>query len=168
MTVARGKPMPEKAPTAPPRGKTTKPAATEDPPFDGGAPAKKPVFKFPKTLGGCADRLYELKDKMAAAQRVVDALDAERKALKEHVINTLPKSEATGVAGRVARVRVVPKSTPQVKDWAAFYAYVQKNKRPDLLQRRVNETAVKELLDAKKKVAGVEVFNYVDISLTKV
>lgn len=145
-----------------------KTAQAEDPPFDGGTPAKKPAYKFPKTLGGCADRLYQLKELQAQAQRKVDEIDAERKALKEHVINTLPKSEATGVAGKLARVRVLPKEVPQVKDWPAFYAYAKRVNRLDLMQRRLNEKAVTELLEAGKKVAGVEVFTYVDISLTKV
>lgn len=166
----------------PPPAPAPKPARrrkrADDPPFDGGVPMKpaesapppKPEksFKFPKTLGGCADRLFELKAKQALAQRVVDELDSERKALTEHVINTLPKSEATGVAGKVARVKVVTKEIPQVRDWPAFYAYARKINRLDLMQRRLNEAGVKELLEAKKKVAGVEIFTAVSISLTKV
>ena len=68
--------------------------------------------KFPKTLGACADRVYELRAKRLAAQKDVDAIEAEEKALKEHIINTLPKSETTGVAGKVARVTVVTKQVP--------------------------------------------------------
>lgn len=145
-----------------------KPSAEQD---GGAAPAPaKPAYKFPKTLGACADRLYQLKEKQAEAQRVVDAIDAERKALTAHVIETLPKSEATGVAGKLARVRVVTKEVPQVSDWVAFYAYVHKTKRGDLLQRRLNEKAVGELIEAnpKKGVPGVGVFKAITISLTKV
>ena len=78
------------------------------------------TYKFPKTMGACADRIYELKNKRLAMQKEVDAVEAEEKALKEHIINTLPKSETTGVAGKLARVTVVTKQVPQVKDWEAF------------------------------------------------
>ena len=61
----------------------------------------------------------------------MDEVEAEEKALKEHIIQTLPKSEASGVAGKVARVTVVTKDVPQVKDWDAFYKYVSKTKSFD-------------------------------------
>jgi hypothetical protein len=125
-------------------------------------------FKFPKTLGGCADRVYELRQQRLDAQKVVDALQEEETALREHIINTLPKSEATGAAGKVARVTVVTKQIPQVKDWQAFYAYVKKNNAWDLMQRRLAATAVTERWEAGKTVAGVEPFTAVTLSINKV
>ncbi|UOF79435.1 D/-alanyl-D/-alanine carboxypeptidase [Caudoviricetes sp.] len=126
------------------------------------------TFKFPKTLGACADRVYELRQKRLEAQKVVDALQEEETALREHIINTLPKSEATGAAGKVARVTVVTKQIPQVKDWQAFYAYVKKNNAWDLMQRRLAAAAVTERWEAGKTVAGVEAFTAVTLSVNKV
>ena len=94
------------------------------------------TFKFPKALGACADLVYSLRQERLAAQKVVDALEEKEKALREHIINTLPKSEATGAAGKLARVTVMTKDVPQVKDWEKFYAYVKKNNAWDLMQRR--------------------------------
>ena len=126
------------------------------------------VFKFPKTIGACADKLYIIRQERLVQQKIVDALEEEEKALKEHIIATLPKSEAMGVAGKLARVTVVTKVVAQVKDWDAFYKYVLKTKSFDLLQRRLNDTAVKERWENKKTVAGVEPFQAVTISLNKV
>lgn len=128
----------------------------------------KKKYVFPKTLGACADKLYELKAKRSAAQKVADAIEEEEKALKEHIINTLPKSEANGVAGKLCRVTVVIKEVPQVKDWDAFYKHVKKTGDFDLLQRRLSDAAVKLRWDAKKKVPGVDVFNAVSLSMNKV
>jgi hypothetical protein len=128
---------------------------------------EKPKFKIPKTLGACADRLYALRELKAAAQKSVDAIEAEYNAIREYVIETLPKSEASGVAGRVGRVAVVRKEVPQVEDWTAFYAYVKKNNAFELLQRRLGDAAVKERWDAGKVVPGVTKFTAVTISLTK-
>lgn len=129
--------------------------------------ATTPKFRIPKRIGTCADRIYKLKQEKAEAQKVVDKIDAEIKALKNHVIETLPKSNASGVAGKLARVSVVTKEKPQVKDWDAFYKHISRTKSWDLLQRRVGETAVKARWEAGKKVPGVETFQVVDISLNK-
>lgn len=128
----------------------------------------KYVFKAPKTIGACADRLYTLKSEKSKAQAAVDKLDAEEKFIKNHIINTLPKSEATGVAGKLARVTVITAEVPQVKDWTAFYAYVKKTNSFDMLQRRLSEAAVRERWDSKKAVPGVEAFAVTKVSLNKV
>lgn len=131
-------------------------------------PDEKPKFKFPKTMGACADRIYELRRTRLDAQKEVDKIAAEEAALKEHIINSLPKSEASGVAGKVARVTVVTKELPQVKDWEAFYKYVKRTGSFDLMQRRLTDSAVKERWEAGKEIPGVEHFNAVTISINKV
>jgi hypothetical protein len=131
------------------------------------AAAKPKKIVVPKTIGACADRLYAIKDEASKIKKQLDELDKERKAIQEHVINELPKSNARGVTGKVANVRVITKEVPQVKDWDAFYGYVRKTKRTDLLQRRLSDGAVGELMDQGVKVPGVESFTAVSISLTK-
>lgn len=125
-------------------------------------------YKFPKAMGACADRLFQLREKRLEDQKKVDAIEAEEKALKEHIIQTLPKSEASGVAGKIARVTVITKAVPQVKDWDVFYKHVKKTGEFELLQRRLTDTAIRERWDAGKQVPGVESFNAVTVSLNKI
>ena len=125
-------------------------------------------YKFPKALGACADKLFELRNKRLAEQKKVDEIAAEESALKNHIIENLPKSEASGVAGKLARVTVVTKQVPQVKDWDAFYKYVKKTGSFDLMQKRLTDAAIKERWEAGKEVPGVEHFNAVSISINKV
>ena len=125
-------------------------------------------YKFPKALGACADKLFELRNKRLAEQKKVDEIAAEESALKNHVIENLPKSEASGVAGKLARVTVVTKQIPQVKDWDAFYKYVKKTGSFDLMQKRLTDAAIKERWEAGKEVPGVEHFNAVSVSINKV
>lgn len=125
-------------------------------------------YKFPKALGACADKLFELRDKRLAEQKKVDEIAAEETALKNHLIENLPKSEASGVAGKLARVTVVTKQVPQVKDWDAFYRYVKKTGSFDLMQKRLTDAAIKERWEAGKEVPGVEHFNAVSVSINKV
>lgn len=129
---------------------------------------KEKVFKFPKGLGACADKLYQLKQKRLDAQKVVDAFAAEESALKNHIIDNLPKSDASGIAGKLARVTVVTKEVPQVTDWEQLYKYVKKTGDFSLLQRRVGDAAIKERWENGKEVPGVGHFNAVTISMNKV
>lgn len=129
---------------------------------------RRTKIKIPKNIGACADMLYQIREQRKEAQKVVDDLEKQEKDLKDHIINTLPKSEASGVAGKLARVSVVTKEVLQVKDWPKFYAYVKKTGSFDLLQRRLNEAAVRERLENKKKVEGIEAFTAVSVSLNKV
>lgn len=131
--------------------------------------AKKKTYKFPKALGACADRLYKLREQRLSQQKVAEELKAEEVALKQHIIDTLPKSEASGVAGKVARVTVVVKEEPQIKDQDAFRKYLNKTKRFDLAYAlRPSGPAIRELWDEGKDVPGVEKFNVVTVSLNKV
>jgi len=124
-------------------------------------------MKIPKTLGACADALYQLRGARLKLQKEVDALKADETALSAHIIDTLPKSQATGVAGKLARVSVVGKDVPQVQDWDAFYKYVTRTKQFDLLQRRLSDAAVMERLIANKKIPGVGLFRVTRVSLGK-
>lgn len=124
-------------------------------------------MKMPKTIGACADLLYATRQKRLALQKDVEKLEAEESELREHIIQTLPKSEASGVAGKVARVSVGKKEVPTVKDWDAFYRYVKKTGAFELLQRRVTEVAVKERWEAGEQVPGVEKFHAVTVSINK-
>ncbi len=129
--------------------------------------AAKKTYKFPKPMGARADLIYALRAKRQVAQKIVDEIEAEEKALKELIINELPKSESRGVTGKVANVKVIIKDVPQVDDWDKFYEYVRKTKRTDLLQRRPAETAINEILDSGKTVPGVKMFKAVTLSITK-
>lgn len=125
-------------------------------------------MKFPKTMGACADKLYELRNRRLLEQKKVDAIAAEETALKEHIIQTLPKSEASGIAGKLARVTVVTKEVPQVEDWDLFYKHIKKTGSFDLMQRGLAAAAIKARWEDGKEVPGVKHFNVVSISMGKV
>lgn len=130
---------------------------------------RKPVEapKVPKTLGECADALYTLREERLALGRSVKAIEECEKLIKEHIISTLPKSNTTGVAGKIARVQTGKKLIPIVEDWTKFYAYVKKKNAFELLQRRLTETAITDRWDNGIVVPGVTQFNAVTVSVTK-
>jgi hypothetical protein len=119
-------------------------------------------------MGACADKLYTLRNTRLTMQKAVDAVDAEERALKQHIIDNLPKSEASGVSGKLARVTVVVKQVPQVKDWEAFWKGFLKSRDFDMMGKVLNKAAVEARWEAGKKVPGVEPFNVVTVSINKV
>lgn len=136
----------------------------------------KPTFKIPKKLAECADRMYTVRHERYAAQKLVDALQAEETALQEHLINNLPKSLASGIAGKVARASIESKTVYRMEQegagWPKLYAYIVANfkKNPGvfaLLQRRLGEAAAKEMIEAGTTVPGVVTMDVVTVSLNK-
>lgn len=129
------------------------------------APSK---FKIPKRIGDVADLLYRTRAARLAKKKEMEDLQAQETALKNHLIDTLPKSEASGVAGKAARVQILMKQRVGVEDWDKFYAYIKKTGSFELLQRRPSEAAIKERWEGKKTVPGVAAEAYVDVSVTKI
>ena len=122
---------------------------------------------IPKTIGACADLIYKIREQRKKAQKVVDEFDAQEAVIREHIINTLPKSDTTGVAGKVARVMVTTKTVCQVDDWDKLYAHIKKTGAFELMQRRVSDSSVKERWDQKKAVPGVKPLLVPTLSVNK-
>jgi hypothetical protein len=123
--------------------------------------------QFPDTIGEVADLLYETKAQLTRANKVVEALRSRILELDKHIIDTLPMSNLTGAMGGKAKVRVISKEKPVVRDWPAFYAYVKQNDAFELLQKRLGEAAYNERLEHGEQVPGVEMFQLKEVSCTK-
>lgn len=156
----------------------TKKPATKQPPATKSLKAKPAVkspepdadeqnFKLPETLAECADLLYETREKRLKVQKDADHLEALEKALKAHIIENLPKSQASGIQGKVASVVIKKKIVAALKDDKKFFAYIKKTGDFDLMQRRLNDAAVQARWEAKKNVPGVEPFTTLSVSCTK-
>lgn len=129
---------------------------------------KKAPFKLPKTLAQCADLAYTRRADRLEVQREATAIGEEEKALKEHLIQNLPKSQASGVSGKVANAKIDKKKVPFIEDKKKLLAHVKKTGDWDLLTIGINTAAVEERWDQKKKVPGVGEFEVIKVSLTKV
>lgn len=138
-------------------------------------------WKPPRTLGLAADKLYATRERRLALADAVEALKSEEAALKNHIIESLPKSDANGIAGKTCRVSVVTKEVPRAEDWAKIYAGIVDDYRRHvrakdgledaafaLLQRRLGDSAVKEAWEYGRTIDGVGRFTVVDLSLSKI
>lgn len=130
--------------------------------------APKADFKPPKQLAACADMLYALREERYALQHQAERIEEKEKLLREHLIEQLPKGDASGISGKTARVFVENVQVARVEDWDALYAHIKKTGSFELLQRRPSETAIRERWDAGKAVPGVTTLTNPVLRLNKV
>lgn len=128
----------------------------------------KTKFKLPKTLAECADALYRVRQERLVFAKQLETYKAMEGALREHLIDNLPKGKASGIAGKVARASIEVKPIPVVEDWAKTWAYIVRTKSYDLVQRRINEDAVKQRWENKVAIPGIGRFNDKRVSLEKI
>lgn len=129
-------------------------------------------FKLPKTLAECADQLYSTREQRLAMQKDVDELQAQETALREHLISTLPKSNASGIAGKLVRVSIVNKIVGKVADWDKLHAYIMKTQKKNpgvwgLMNKAVNQATLKELWESGTAVPGVDQLSVPTVSVNK-
>lgn len=115
-----------------------------------------------------ADLYYTTREERLARQKEVDEIEKREKELRQELIDTLVEAKtASGVSGLHVRVTLVEKTVPQVEDWAALQAHIKDSGDFDLLQRRVNDAAVRERWKAHVAVPGVGTFMKTDLSVNK-
>lgn len=128
----------------------------------------KPGAPIPDSIGRCADLLHEVKSLRLDMDKEVDVVRQRERELEEHIIQNLTAGEDTGAAGLLYRVQVVKKTKPKPSDWSAIHAYIQETGRFDLLQKRLSDKAVMDMLAEDEEVPGVERIHIPQISLTKI
>lgn len=122
-----------------------------------------------KKLGALADELYETREARLALQKQIDMLAAREKEIKDYLIDTLPKSDASGISGVKARVTIVVKEQPTVTDKQAFWDYINDHEAYELAQvLRPSAPAIKERWENGEEIPGIDKFNAVTVSINKV
>lgn len=97
------------------------------------------------------DEIKELNRKLAEKKEAVDALDQE---IMDLMLNIgLQPGEYMVIGGK--RYTLEDKPVYNVEDWDATWDWVIKNKAPFILQKRLVQKAVDELIDSGCKPDGV-------------
>jgi len=128
---------------------------------------KSKQYKIPAKPGACADLLYKLRQERYDLQHQVDALEDHERAIRDHLIATLPTSGATGIAGKAATVSITVSNEPTAEDWEAIVTHMRTTGEFDLIQRRLSAPAVKARWEDGKAVPGVGVIVVKKVSVTK-
>lgn len=141
-------------------------------------PANSPLRvgnPLPPSMGRCADLYHDIRELRLAMEKETEAIKARETEIQEHIINTLSVGDDTGAAGLKYRAQVVTKPTPRLltgeagDGWGLFTSWVRKNDFFNMLQKRLNETAVKEWMEAEQRIPpGLERVNVKSLSVTKI
>jgi hypothetical protein len=124
--------------------------------------------KFPAKLGSCVDLAYTLRAERLEIERQADEVKAKETLLKDHIINTFSKADIDGAKGKVASASITRSVKGNVTDWSQVYAFVAKKGAWDLMERRLNNKAYRDRLEAGEEIPGTESFDVVTLSLTKI
>jgi hypothetical protein len=130
--------------------------------------------KMPKSLGACVDLYYELRQERLAAEKAADAIKVREQFAFDHIINSIPKGDGGAVGKRFKAIRTETAQYSIEKD-EDFYAFIKKTGSFDLLNRAINQKAVRERLEDPKflkryptGVPGTKKFVKIGLSVTKV
>lgn len=124
--------------------------------------------RFPKTLGGAADRLDAMRKKRLDAESEIKKMKTAEKELSEHILGLLNHQKLNSARGKVATVTKVPKKVPKVVDWDGFYKHILDTGHFDLLQKRVGVGAVRDRWEEGDVVPGVTKTTVIELSVSKV
>jgi hypothetical protein len=116
-------------------------------------------------IGDLLDRAWELRETRKLLEAQVADIEKQEKAALEEVLNRLSKDQINGARGTRCSAFLDEKDVPQVKDWSAFYKYIQTTGDFDLLQKRPGEKACALRWENGEQLPGVEKFHVVKVSL---
>jgi hypothetical protein len=110
-------------------------------------------------LGQLADIHFGARNARLAADKVAAAHKEVEYGAEQLLIAQMLKQEVTAAGGKLLRVALAgPDYVPHVKDWQAFYAYIQTTGSFDLLEQRPGRVAARERWNVGETIPGVDKF----------
>jgi hypothetical protein len=110
------------------------------------------------TIGSRIDALNQLREDKRALEEKIKVIEESYRELEEALMETLQKQGMDKATGKKASVSVSSIVVGNLVDDTAFFAYVKKTGYFHLLQRRLSDPAIRELLESKGSIPGVEPF----------
>lgn len=109
-------------------------------------------------MGTMIDNLWALREEKRALEAQVEGVEEKIKALEGELIARMDQEGVDKSTGKKASVAVSETVVGNITDFDALCAFVKKTGYFHLLQRRVTDTACRELWEQKKPIPGVEPF----------
>lgn len=110
------------------------------------------------SIGALIDRMWAVREQQRGLEKQIGELDQVLDDLDNQLRERMGEAELDKATGAKASASISTTVVADVQDWDKFWTYILKNKYTHLLQRRVSDPAYRELLNAGKKVPGVQPF----------
>lgn len=131
-------------------------------------PKFKPRRSMPKTLGNAADAYRTTQQQRLQLKRLVDQVHSEELQLQENVVNLMRAAKVETCSGKIGKVSLSTEYVGNAKDWKKIFAYLVKTKQWDIIQRRLNNGALRLRWDKGVNIPGIERVGITKVSCTKV
>lgn len=118
--------------------------------------------------GKAIDEIAQLqakRDRLSVAVTVMEKLITEK---KDKLLKRLKKSDLDGARGRFGVASVSSEDVPTMDDFIKVWNYARKKNAPDLFQKRLSSTAVRERWAEGKVIPGVSKFHRVVLAVRPV
>ena len=110
------------------------------------------------TIGSRIDALNQLREDKRALEEKIKVIEGSYHELEEALMEDLKTQGMDKATGKKASVSVSSTVVGNLVDDKAFFAYVKRTGYFHLLQRRLSDPAIRELLESKGSIPGVEPF----------
>jgi len=129
--------------------------------------AQAAVKSSPKTIGGLADLMFDVREQKRIIEARMKPLEEQYNALEEELIKLLDEQNSTKGDGTKATVSLRVADVFNIEDRAALDKFIKRTGHFQLLQNRVSNPAVEELLSTsgKKEIPGLKKFTKKSINL---
>lgn len=114
--------------------------------------------KLTTNIGDMIDQLVALRDRKRELEAQVEEIEGQYKGVEEQLMEKLTEQGINGSNGTKASCSITKTTVANVTDWDEVFKYVKKTGYFHLFQRRLTDAAYRELLEAGKKVPGVQPF----------
>ena len=123
---------------------------------------------IPTTVGAMADEYSIVREKRLAIERTAREVKDRETELYNVIMSTLDESTDTGASGKLYRVQRIEKEQSTVADWPSLWSHIQSTGAFDLLQKRLNDKAARDQIEAGQVLPGVETRLVPTLSFRKV
>jgi len=125
---------------------------------------------IPEHLGQVADEYKRVSQIRLALDKVAEGVKARESELKNHLIDNIDSDNESGVMGRnyQATIKLDKRPRMDAEFWPQFHAWIAENDRFDLLQKRLSDTAVMDLINSGVELPGIEKMTVKSVSVRKV
>jgi hypothetical protein len=111
------------------------------------------------TIGEMVDELHDLREQKRKLEAAVAEIEGKYQGIEEQLVAALDAQKVDATRGKKASCSISTTITAKVIDWDAVHAYIKKTGHFHLFQRRIADTAYRELLErGNKQVPGLEPF----------
>lgn len=130
--------------------------------------------RLPKSLGACVDLYHAKRQERLAIEAQAKLVKDQETSIYEHIIANIPKGDGGAVGKQFKAIRT-ESDVYSIEDDTEFYAFIKRTGSFDLLNRAINQKAVRERLEDDKftkkfpkGVPGTKAFKKIALSVTKV